>query len=155
LAAEVQRLLHEGLNSCANRARTRRALLRHGTLVRVRDLAEGVAAVNSLAPEHAEVLTHAAEHVARDIVAAAVFVGPFAPVAVGDYGVGPNHVLPTGGAARYASPLSVRDFQRRSSRVHLSRAGLARVADDVVRVARAEGFEAHAQSVLTRFAGEE
>lgn len=155
LAAEVQRLLVEGLAACANRASTRRALARQGALVHVRDVAEGVAAVNALAPEHVEVMTHAAEHVARDIVAGAVFVGPFAPVAVGDYGVGPNHVLPTGGAARHASPLSVRDFQRRSSRVHLSRAGLQRIASDVVRVARAEGFEAHAQSVLTRFAGEE
>lgn len=155
LAHEVQRLLVDGLRACANRARARRALARHGAVVRVRNLDEGVAAVNSLAPEHVEVLTRGAEQVAVNIVGAAVFVGAFAPVAVGDYGVGPNHVLPTGGAARHASPLSVRDFQRRSSRVHLSRAGLQRIAGDVVRVARAEGFEAHAQSVLTRFAGED
>ena len=80
----------------------------------VRDLDEGVAAVNALAPEHAEVMTRGADDAwPRRIVAGAVFVGPCAPVAVGDYGIGPNHVLPTGGAARFASPLSVRDFQRR------------------------------------------
>ena len=79
-------------------------------------------------------------------------MGPYAPVAVGDYGIGPNHVLPTGGAARFASPLSVRDFERRQSQVQLTAAGLRRVAAGVVRVARAEGFVGHAQSVLTRFA---
>src|SRR5204862_4805393 len=109
---------------------------------------------NVLAPEHAEVMTRGPEKVAARVVAGAVFVGPWAPVAVGDYGIGPNHVLPTGGAARYASPLSVRDFQRRHSRVRLSRGGLAAITEDVVRVAQAEGFRGHAQSVLTRFATE-
>jgi len=95
-------------------------------------------------------MTRGAASLARRVVAGAVFVGPYAPVAVGDYGIGPNHVLPTGGAARFSSPLSVRDFQRRSSRVRLSARGLRRVAGDVVRVALAEGFKGHAQSVLTR-----
>ena len=66
---------------------------------------------------------------------------------------GPNHVLPTGGSARFSSPLSVRDFQRRQSLVRHERARPAAVADGIVRVARAEGFPGHAQSVLTRFAG--
>ena len=74
--------------------------------------------VNRLAPEHASVVTRGAARVARQIVAGAVFVGRFSPVAAGDYGIGPNHVLPTGGTARFASPLSVRDFQRRQSRRH-------------------------------------
>src|SRR5262249_34311538 len=129
----------------------RGALARHGAVVLVRDIAEGVEAVNVLAPEHAEAMTVAAEAVAARVVAGSVFVGPWAPVAVGDYGVGPNHVLPTGGAARYASPLSVRDFQRRHSRIRLSRAGLAHISGGVVRIAQAEGFRGHAQSVLTRF----
>jgi histidinol dehydrogenase len=73
---------------------------------------------------------------------------------VGDYGIGPNHVLPTGGSARYSSPLSVRDFERRQSVVTMTPAGLRRVADGIVEVARAEGFVGHAQSVLTRFAAE-
>jgi histidinol dehydrogenase len=63
-------------------------------------------------------------------------------------------VLPTGGAARFASALSVRDFQRRQSVTTLTREGLARVSEDVVRVALAEGFRGHAQSVLARFEGE-
>jgi histidinol dehydrogenase len=153
LAAEVERLVAEGRGSVANLASTRRALARHAAVVLVRDLAAGVAAVNRLAPEHASVVTRGAARVARDVVAGGVFVGPFSPVAAGDYGVGPNHVLPTGGAARFAGPLSVRDFQRRSSVVALTRRGLRRTTEDIVRVAMAEGFKGHAQSVLTRFEG--
>jgi len=154
LAAEVVRLVAEGRGSVANRASTRRALARHAAAVLVHDLAEGVAVVNRLAPEHASVVTRSAARVARQIVAGAVFVGPYSPVAAGDYGIGPNHVLPTGGTARFASPLSVRDFQRRQSVVTLTRQGLARATEDIVRVAMAEGFPGHAQSVLTRFEAE-
>jgi histidinol dehydrogenase len=151
LAAEVRRLVADGVSWVANAARARAALRRNAAVVLVKDLARGVLAVNALAPEHAQVMTRRADTVARDLVAGAVFVGAWAPVAVGDYGIGPNHVLPTGGAARYSSPLSVRDFQVRQSVVRLSRKGLARVAEGVVRVAMAEGFRGHAQSVLTRF----
>ncbi len=154
LAAEVERLVAEGVGSVANAASARRALRNNGAVVRVKTLEDGVAAVNTLAAEHVEVLTRRADRVARDVVGAAVFVGPWSPVAVGDYGVGPNHVLPTGGGARFSSPLSVRDFQRRQSVVRMTEAGLARVTEDVVRVALAEGFRGHAQSVLTRFEGE-
>ncbi len=150
LGKEVVRLVGEGLPSVANVEATRRALRRNAAVVRVSDLDEGIAAVNALAPEHVEVMTRNAEAVARRIVGGAVFVGPFAPVAVGDYGVGPNHVLPTGGAARYSSPLSVPDFQRRQSHVRLTAAGLRRVAPGIARVALAEGFNAHAQSVMAR-----
>ncbi len=155
LAEEVVKLVALGTPSVANAARTRRALARNAAVLRVRDLEQGVAAVNELAPEHVEVMTRGAARLARGIVGGAVFVGPYAPVAVGDYGIGPNHVLPTGGAARFASPLSVRDFQRRQSVVTLTRGGLARVTEDVVRMAMAEGFRGHAQSVLARFEGEE
>jgi histidinol dehydrogenase len=154
LAEETERLLAEGVRTVANPSAARRSLARHGAVVLVEDIHDGVAAVNALAPEHVEVITRRAERVARGVVGGAVFVGPFSPVAVGDYGVGPNHVLPTGGAARFASPLSVRDFQRRQSLVRMTEAGLARVTEDIVRVALAEGFRGHAQSVLTRFEGE-
>ena len=154
LGAEAARLVADGLGSVANAAKVRRALARNAAVVLVSDLVAGVAAVNALAPEHVEVVTRGASRVARGIVGGAVFVGPYAPVAVGDYGVGPNHVLPTGGAARFASALSVRDFQRHQSVVTMTRRGLARVVEGVVRVAVAEGFRGHAQSVLTRFEGE-
>lgn len=153
LAAEVKRLVNGGRTSVANPESTARALARYAAVVLVSDVEEGIAAVNVIAPEHVEVMTRSAESVARRVIAGAVFVGPYAPVAVGDYGVGPNHVLPTGGSARYGSPLSVRDFQRRHSRVFLTRTGLARVTSEVVAVAMSEGFRGHAQSVLTRWEG--
>jgi histidinol dehydrogenase len=154
LADEVARLVGEGAASVANARRARRALDRNGAAILVEDLAQGVVAVNALAPEHVELIARGAARLAGRIVAGAVFVGPWTPVAVGDYGIGPNHVLPTGGAARFASALSVRDFQRRQSVATLTREGLARVSEDVVRVALAEGFRGHAQSVLARFEGE-
>jgi histidinol dehydrogenase len=154
LAAEVTRLVDEGVRSVANASRARRAVRRNGAVLVVRDLEEGIAAVNDLAPEHVEVMARGGARLARRIVGGAVFVGEWTPVAAGDYGIGPNHVLPTGGAARFASPLSVRDFQRRHSVVTLTREGLAAVTEDVVRVAMAEGFRGHAQSVLARFEGE-
>ena len=99
-------------------------------------------------------MTRRADKIAERVVAGAVFVGAYSPVAVGDYGIGPNHVLPTGGSARYSSPLSVRDFERRQSLVRLSRQGLGRVTEGMVRVAMAEGFRGHAVSLLTRFEGD-
>ncbi len=150
LAAEVARLVADGLRVAANPVATRRALRRNGAIVLVRNLAAGLEAVNTLAAEHLEVMTRGAEALARGALAGAVFVGPYSPVAVGDYGIGPSHVLPTGGSARFSSPLSVRDFVRRQSTVRLSRQGLRRVAADMIRVAEAEGFSAHAQSVATR-----
>jgi histidinol dehydrogenase len=152
LAEEVARLVVEGLRSVANRRSAARALRANGAVVVVRDLAEGLGVVNALAAEHVEVMCRGAAAVARKVVGGAVFVGPYAPVAVGDYGIGPNHVLPTGGAARRSSALCVADFQRRHSRVQMTERGLRRIADDVARVALAEGFPGHAQSVLTRFA---
>jgi histidinol dehydrogenase len=150
LARAAVRRVREGLRAVADPRSARRALARRGAVVLVRDLEEGVAAVNALAPEHAEVMTRRAAPLARRVVAGAVFVGPFAPVAAGDYGVGPNHVLPTGGAARFASPLSVRDFERRQSLVRLDRRDLARLAGDLVAVATAEGFVGHARSITAR-----
>jgi histidinol dehydrogenase len=153
LARRVAALVAEGVASVSNRAATRRALRRNAAVVEVESLDEGVAAVNALAPEHVEVMARGARALARRLVAGAVFVGSRSPVAVGDYGVGPSHVLPTGGAARFSSPLSVLDFQRRQSAVEMSARGLARIGPGIVTVARAEGFRAHALSVERRLAG--
>jgi histidinol dehydrogenase len=150
LAAEVARLVADGLRVAANPAATKRALERNAAIVLVRDLAAGLEAVNKLAAEHLEIIARGAGTLARQAVAGAVFIGPDSPVAVGDYGIGPSHVLPTGGSARFSSPLSVRDFVRRQSAVRLSRRGLRRVAEGMICVAEAEGFTAHAQSVATR-----
>jgi histidinol dehydrogenase len=152
LGKQVVALVKAGVGAVANPAAARRALRRNAAVVEVGSLDEGVAAIAALAPEHVEVMARGAARLARRIVAGAVFVGPRSPVAVGDYGVGPSHVLPTGGAARFASPLSVLDFQRRQSSVQMSARGLVRIGPGIARVARAEGFPAHAASVERRLA---
>src|SRR5262249_23504809 len=82
--------------------------------------------------------------------AGAVFVGPFTPVALGDYVAGPSHVLPTGGTARFASGLSANDFQRRSSMLSFTEQGLRQMAADVRLLREKEGLTAHAASVEIR-----
>jgi histidinol dehydrogenase len=150
LAAAVAAHVRRGATRVSSRPSVQRALSHRGAIVLVADLEEGVLAVNALAAEHAQVMTRGAEALARRVVAGAVFVGAWAPAAVGDYGIGPNHVLPTGGAARFSSPLSVRDFQRRYSRVRLTPAALRRVGEGMQAVALAEGFRCHARSIAVR-----
>ena len=82
--------------------------------------------------------------------AGAIFLGPYSPVAVGDYAAGPSHVLPTGGTARFAGGLSAIDFLRRSSVLSFTQQGLAALAEDVDLLARKEGLTAHAASVKIR-----
>jgi histidinol dehydrogenase len=147
VAAELERQL--GALSRADL--TRDALTQFGALVLTRDEAEAIAVVNQLAPEHLEIMT--ADHeatLARIENAGAIFLGPFSPVAVGDYAAGPSHVLPTGATARFASGLSANDFLRRSSVIRFEREGLARLASDVERLAHLEGLTAHAASVTRR-----
>ncbi len=126
-------------------------LERHGLIILVRDLEEGMQIANRIAPEHLELALHdpfrwlgAVEH------AGAVFLGPYTPEAVGDYLGGPNHVLPTGGTARFFSPLGVEHFIKRINLLSFSREALEGVKDDVARLARLEGLEAHAQAVEVR-----
>ncbi len=109
--------------------------------------------INQLAPEHLQVTARNAEALADRVDnAAAIFIGPFTPVALGDYAAGPSHVLPTGGTARFTSGLSANDFLRRSSVVSFTREGLAALADDVRLLARKEGLTAHAATVDVRLA---
>ena len=82
--------------------------------------------------------------------AGAIFMGHYTPEAAGDYLAGPNHTLPTGGTARFFSPLSVDDFVKKSSIIYFSKAGLQRVAEDIVRITGLEGLDAHGRSVSIR-----
>jgi histidinol dehydrogenase len=127
------------------------ALQARGAAIVTRTLQEALALANELAPEHLELLLEdaaaAVVHVPR---AAAVFVGPHAPVPVGDYLAGPNHTLPTSGTARFASPLSATDFVRRQNVIEYSAAQLARDSDAITALAHAEGLHAHARAVEVR-----
>jgi histidinol dehydrogenase len=150
LASAVAAHVRRGAARAANTSATRRALALHGALVLVADLDEGVAAVNALAAEHAQVMTRNADAQAGRVVAGAVFVGPWAPAAVGDYGIGPNHVLPTGGAARFGGPLGPGAFMRRTSVVHIGSGAARELAPHVEALARAEGFGVHGESATAR-----
>ena len=127
------------------------ALKARGALVRVDSLEQAAEISNRLAPEHLE-LSVADPQTMLPLIrhAGAIFMGRHTPEAFGDYCAGPNHVLPTGGAARFSSPLGVADFCKRSSIIQASAAGAARMGRLSAVLARAEGLEAHAQSAEVR-----
>ena len=123
----------------------------HGAIILVRDWDEAIALVNRLAPEHLQLmLRDPAPVFARIRHAGAIFLGEHCPEAVGDYVAGPNHVLPTGRTARFASGLSVFDFLKRTTWVAADAASLARVGPAAVALAEAEGLQAHARSIAVR-----
>ncbi|NCB50730.1 MAG: histidinol dehydrogenase [Clostridia bacterium] len=132
----------------------RASLLSKGKIIVARDMDETVAVSNAIAPEHLELaVSDPFAILGRIENAGSIFLGHHTPVAVGDYFAGPNHVLPTSGAAHFASPLSVDDFVKKSQFLYYSPEALGKAADDVAAFARAEGFEAHARSVISRFLG--
>ncbi|MGA9865663.1 MAG: histidinol dehydrogenase [Acetobacteraceae bacterium] len=123
----------------------------HGAIIVVRDWDEAAGLVNRLAPEHLQLMLTAPEAVfARIRHAGAVFLGRWCPEALGDYVAGPNHVLPTGRTARFASGLSVFDFLKRTTWVAADRAGLEAIGPAGVALAEAEGLGAHASSIRAR-----
>lgn len=135
---------------------TRRAIVesslkRYGAIVFVDSLDEACSIANELAPEHVELMTKDDEGVAaliRD--AGAIFFGMYSPEAVGDYFAGPNHVLPTGRAARFSSALGVYDFVKRTSLLRYSSEAIKLSAERIAALAAAEGLDAHARSALIR-----
>ena len=122
-----------------------------GLIVICTDLSQAIGAVNVIAPEHLELhIANPMDSLGAIRNAGAIFLGEWTPEAVGDYVAGPNHTLPTGGTARFSSPLSVEQFQKKSSIIQYSPAALADDADSVMRIARHEGLWAHARSVELR-----
>jgi histidinol dehydrogenase len=122
-----------------------------GGVIVVGSLDDAPALIDRLAPEHLELAVADPDRLADRVRhAGAIFLGRHAPEAVGDYVAGPNHVLPTARSARFASGLSVFDFVKRTTLVRCDAAGLARIGPAAVRLARAEGLEAHALSIAQR-----
>ena len=153
LADATDRELRRQLETTVHRERVSTALTgEQSAIVLVDDLDAGVRVVNAYAAEHLEIQTAAATEVAGRIRSAgAIFVGPYAPVSLGDYCAGSNHVLPTAGCARHSSGLSVQTFLRGIHVVDYSADALAEVADRVVALADAEDLPAHGQAVTARF----
>ena len=127
-----------------------------GALIVVASLDAACDLANRIAPEHVEVMTQDSEATALRLHhAGAIFIGDYSPEPVGDYFAGTNHVLPTGGTARFSSALGVYDFLKRTSIIRYTRAELLRTAEAIDRLARAEGFDAHARAATIRVEGEE
>jgi len=154
LADAVARAVEEELRSLPRAAIAGESWRRHGAVIVVRDLAEAAHLTNRLAPEHLQLMVDDPRGLLAGIRhAGAAFLGRFCPEAVGDYVAGPNHVLPTGRTARFASGLSVFDFLKRTTWVEADAAALAAVGPAAVALGEAEGLGAHARSVALRLGG--
>ncbi len=151
LARAVAAELERQLATLPRREIAQKSLEDNGRIIVTESLEAAVEAANQLAPEHLELCV--AEPFAllpRVRNAGSIFLGRSAPEALGDYFAGPNHTLPTGGTARFSSPLSVDDFVKKSSFLYYTREALGKAAPRIADFARREGLEAHARSVLSR-----
>ncbi len=123
-----------------------------GYIVLVRNMDEAAEVANMIAPEHLEILTNNPRKIAKKIAnAGAIFLGPYTPVAVGDYVAGPSHVLPTGGSARFFSGLGVCDFYKSTHIISYTRKALEKVREPLEKIAEIEGLKKHVDSVKERF----
>src|SRR5437867_909043 len=151
LIPRVEAALERQLEALPRRAIAEQALRANGALIRVATLDDAVTLANLLAPEHLELLVTAPTALLPRVKhAGAVFLGAHSPEVVGDYVAGPNHVLPTAGTARFASPLSTEDFVKRSSVIEYSRGGLRPAAPHLKTLSRIEGLDAHGNAAALR-----
>jgi histidinol dehydrogenase len=151
LAMQVDRELARQLADLPRRAIAEHALVTHGAAVIVESIDEAIDYANGFAPEHLELqVANARAVAARCTTSGAIFVGAYSSEAAGDYLAGANHVLPTGGAARYASPLGVHDFRKRTSIVEYDAAAAAAHAGPIATLAACEGLDGHGRSALIR-----
>ena len=151
LAQQVSAELERQLKLLDRREIAARAIEGYGAIIITDSVEEAVELANRMAPEHLELMVKDPfSWLGRVRAAGAVFLGPYSPEPVGDYMAGPNHVLPTGGTARFFSPLGVDQFIRRTSVVYYSREALEREARDIIKLAAVEGLDAHARSVEIR-----
>jgi len=152
LITDVKRELVKQVDVLPRRRIIRRALKLHGALVFVAQTRQAIDLVNIIAPEHLELLTRENGRLLRHVHnAGAIFLGEHSPAVVGDYFAGPNHVLPTGGSARFSSPLTVDDFVKASTVVEYTRKRLNQALETVSALATFEGLEAHHASIAARF----
>jgi len=152
-AAEVEAAVECHLARLPRAQIARASWQAHGAILLVADWEQAVALIDRIAPEHLELALEEADALAERVNhAGAIFLGRHTPEAIGDYIAGPNHVLPTARSARFASGLGVLDFLKRSSLVRCEPASLAALAPAAIRLADAEGLEAHALSLSIRLA---
>lgn len=147
----VEKEVNRQLSLLPRREIAAESMAERGCLLLTEDLDQAMSVVNRIAVEHLELMVQDPESLLeKTTCAGAIFLGKYTPEALGDYMAGPNHVLPTGGTARFFSPLGVYDFLKRSSIIKYDQQALSRMAPKVSRFARLEGLEAHARAVDLR-----
>ena len=154
LADKVTGELASQMKTLKRKEIAKKSLERYGAVIVVKSLKTAFELANRIAPEHLEVMTKKPEHFLPEIKnAGAIFLGEWSPEALGDYAAGPNHTLPTGGTARFSSPLGVYDFMKRSSLLMAKKEGFMELAKSVETFADIEGLEAHGNTIRIRRAG--
>lgn len=156
MALRIQKAMEKRVQATKRRAITLKALQRYGAIIVARGREEAVSIANAVAPEHVEVIARQPGRWTRQIRnAGAIFVGPYSAPPLGDYFAGPNHVLPTGGSARFFSPLGTYDFLKRTNVIQAEKRALRALAPRITHLARLEGLDDHARSVEARFVTKE
>lgn len=151
LAKEVQSQIEQQTAVLERKEIIEKSIASYGAIILVDSIEEACSISNEIAPEHMEVCTKAPFELLPKIQnAGAIFLGHYTPEPLGDYMAGPNHVLPTGGTARFFSPLSIDDFIKKSSILSFSKEALDCLSDDIIVFANAEGLTAHANSIRVR-----
>ncbi len=151
--AEATRLeLSNQIESLSRKEIIQKSLADYGAILLCSDISDAIDFANELAPEHLEVcIKNPLEYIGSINNAGSVFLGNFSPESLGDYYAGPNHVLPTGGTARFFSPLSVDSFIKKSSFIYYTYSDLSNAGENIIELAEAEGLTAHANSIKVRF----
>ncbi len=153
LANKVDAEVERQLANLSRKEIARKAIDRFGAIVVTATLEQAAEVSNSIAPEHLELAVEKPFELLGLIRnAGAIFMGHYTPESVGDYVAGPNHVLPTGGTARFFSPLSTDSFMKKSSLIFYTREGLDKVAEAITQIADVEGLEAHGNTIRVRMA---
>lgn len=152
LARQIQKAVEDQLLQSRRRAITLKALEKYGAIIVARGKNEALEIANTVAPEHVQLVVKDPLKWSRAIRnAGAIFIGPYSTPPLGDYFAGPNHVLPTGGSARFFSPLGTYDFVKRTTIIHAQEKALRALAPHITRLARLEGLDDHARAVEARF----
>jgi histidinol dehydrogenase len=152
VAMRIQKAVEEQLRATKRQAITLKSLQRYGAIIVSRSMKEAAVVANLIAPEHIELIVKQPQRLARAIRnTGAMFLGPYSAPPLGDYFAGPNHVLPTGGSARFFSPLGTYDFLKRTTIIQAEKRALRALAPRITHLARLEGLDDHARSVEVRF----
>lgn len=151
LIEQVKEELEKQVKELSRREIIEKSLQDYGSFILAEDLHEACQVANRIAPEHLELMVeHPFDYLSRIHNAGAIFMGHHTPEPVGDYYAGPNHILPTGGTARFYSPVTVDTFMKASSLIYYSCEGIKEDADHIIKLATVEGLTAHANSVRVR-----